>query len=26
MLTDNFGINWMFSVDKAEADHVNAIG
>lgn len=25
MLTDKFGINWMFNVDKPEADHAQAI-
>jgi len=24
MLTDKFGINWMFNVDKPEADHAQA--
>ena len=24
MLTDKFGINWMFNVDKPEADHAKA--
>jgi PhnB protein len=24
MLTDKFGINWMFDVDKPEADHAQA--
>jgi len=24
MLTDKFGINWMFNVDKPQADHKNA--
>ena len=24
MLTDKFGINWMFNVDKPESDHAEA--
>jgi PhnB protein len=26
MLTDKFGINWMFNVDKPETDHAKATG